>query len=285
MAGILKDTRANKNNMKKTKQDIDYNNIEFEYVDTIPVAFCRPNKEKSNNSIAIWLPYLGGDKQTGAKELQKLASCGYFAISIDPWLHGERKGKLKKGIRSLVFNQFRTYMWQIMGITTMDVVRVIDWAIDTFDLNDSVVVGGLSMGGDIAITLAGIDKRIKKVAAIAASPDWDRTGMTDVMDSKKIIEQGNPSNYGQWLYDKLNPMSNLDSFCKPLKLHIELGETDTHINPQWTIAFKKALYENYPEADSNIEIVINEGCNHLSLIQRKSIIDKAIDFMTGGQNE
>lgn len=266
--------------MKKNKQNIDYNNIEFEYVDNIPIAFCRPDKEKSNNSIAIWLPYLGGDKETGAKELQKLASRGYFSISIDPWLHGERKGKLKKGIRSLVFNQFRAYMWQILGITTMDVFRVIDWAIDTFDLNDDVVVGGLSMGGDIAIALAGIDTRIRKVAAIAASPDWNRAGMTDVMDSKKIIEQGNPSNFGKWLYDKLNPMTTLESFHRPLMLHIELGELDTHINPQWTITFKKALCKNYSDADRNIEIVINEGCNHLSLIQRKSIIDKAIDFMT-----
>ena len=33
-------------------------------------------------------------------------------------------------------------MWQILGITTMDVYRIIDWAIDTFDLNDDVVVGG-----------------------------------------------------------------------------------------------------------------------------------------------
>ena len=71
--------------------------IEFEYVDTVSIAFCRPDKEKSKNSIAIWLPYLGGDKETGIKELQKLASCGYFAISIDPWLHGERKGKQKRG--------------------------------------------------------------------------------------------------------------------------------------------------------------------------------------------
>ena len=162
----------------------------------------------------------------------------------------------------------------------MDTCRVIDWAIENFNLNEDVVIGGLSMGGDIAITLAGIDTKIKKVAAIAASPDWNRTGMTDVMDSKKIIERGNPSYFGQWLYNKMNPMTNLKSFCRPLKLHIELGELYTHINPQWSIAFKNVLCENYSNSDSNIEIVMNEGFNHLSLIQRKSIIDKAIDFMT-----
>lgn len=266
--------------MKNSENHIENNSIIFEYVGNIPIAYCLPNKDKANNSIAIWLPYLGGDKEAASKELQILASRGYFSISIDPWLHGERKGTLKRDIRDLVFNQFRFYMWQILGITTLDVFQIIDWAIDTFDLNDEVMIGGLSMGGDIAIALAGIDKRIKKVAAIGASPDWNRAGMTDVMDSKKIIEQGNPSNYGKWLYDKLNPTTNLKSFSKSLKLHIELGEFDTHINPQWTIAFKEAIYKNYSDTDDNIEIIINKGCNHLSLIQSPNIIERAIDFMT-----
>ena len=207
-------------------------NIEFEYVNDIPIAFCRPDKNKSNNSIAVWLPWLGGNKETGAKELQKLASYGYFAISVDPWLHGDRSGDLKEDLRALVFKEFRKYMWQILGITTMDAFRVADWAIDSFNLNENIVAGGLSMGGDIAIALAGIDARVSKVAAIASSPNWERPGMTDVMDSNKVLSQGKSSNFGNWLFRTLNPMSNLNSFRRPLKLHVELGELDTHINPQ-----------------------------------------------------
>lgn len=254
--------------------------IEFEHVDNVPVAFCRPDEYTSNTSIAIWLPYLGGNKETVKTELQTLASYGYFAISIDPYLHGERKGKLKEGINGLVFKEFRTYMWQILGITTMDVCRVIDWAIGMFGLREDVVIGGLSMGGDIAIAVAGIDKRIKIVSVIGASPDWKRNKMTHVMDSTKIIEQGVPSHFGQWLYDILDPITNLQYFHRPLKMHFELGGSDTHIRPEWTVDFKKKLTELYSKAEQNIEIIINEECDHLSLIQCKNIINRAIIFLT-----
>lgn len=254
--------------------------IEYTMVDNISIAFCKPDDNKSRRSIAIWLPYLGGNRDTGKRELQMLAKQGFFALSIDPWLHGERKANSKHGVRSLVFKEFRAYMWQILGITTMDVFRVIDWAIDKFDLKDNVVVGGLSMGGDIAIALAGIDKRVSRVAAIASSTDWNRQGMTDVMDKNKIIDQGTPTNFGQWLYDTLNPSTNLKSFSRPIQFHIELGGLDSHIHPKWTTDFKEALCKEYSVTEKNFEIVINEDCNHLSLIQRKSIIDRAIKFMT-----
>ncbi len=256
-------------------------NIEFEYVNNIPIAFCRPYKYKSNNSTAVWLPYLGGDKETGANELQKLASHGYFAISIDPWLHGERSGDLQEDVRALVFQEFRKHMWQILGITTLDVFRVIDWVIDMFKLDRNVVAGGLSMGGDIAIALAGIDARVSRVAAVAATPNWERPGMTDVMDATKIVNQGDSTNFSKWLYNRLNPITNLNSFGRPLQLHVELGELDTHINPQWMLDFKNDLITDYANAERNIEIVINNGFNHISLLQNPKVIDRAIHFLIG----
>nr|WP_319997166.1 hypothetical protein [uncultured Draconibacterium sp.] len=265
--------------MEKSTQDT--GNIEFEYVTNIPIAFCRPDENRSNNSIAVWLPWLGGDKETGAKELQKLASHGYFAISIDPWLHGDRSGDLQEDVRTLVFQEFRKYMWQILGITTLDVFRVIDWAIDTFKLNKNVVASGLSMGGDIAIALAGIDARVSRVAAIAASPNWERPGMTDVMDATKIVNQGDSTNLGKWLFNKLNPMTNLNSFARPLQMHIELGELDTHINSQWMFDFKNGLSCDYKNAEHNIEIVVNKGLNHVSLLQNEEIIDRAVNYLIG----
>jgi len=254
------------------------NNIEFENVNDIPIAFCRPNENESNNSLAFWIPYLGGDKESCLKELQKLASFGYLAISIDPWLHGERKRDMKEDVRTLVLKDFRYYMWQILGITTMDAFRIADWAINAFNLTDNIVAGGVSMGGDIAIALAGIDARVSKVAAIASSPNWERPGMTDVMDAITIINQGKSSSYGKWLYNKLNPMSNLYSFGRPLKLHVELGELDTHIHPEWMLDFKRILCDYYALAKFNFEIVINIGATHISLVQSKEIIDRAVDF-------
>ena len=53
--------------------------IEYAAVDEIPVAFCKPDPKFTNGTIALWIPYLGGDKNTGLTELRALAKAGYFA--------------------------------------------------------------------------------------------------------------------------------------------------------------------------------------------------------------
>jgi len=42
----------------------------------------------------------------------------------------------------------------------LDAFCVLDWAVSKYKLNNGIVVGGISMGGDIAVSLAGIDKRV-----------------------------------------------------------------------------------------------------------------------------
>jgi len=264
---------------RKKNNDTNEQRLEFINIDDVPVAFCRPNKNVACGSLAVWIPYLGGNKETGIRELQQLAAAGYFALSLDPWQHGDRKGTKTPSLRTRVFKEFRANMWQILGITTLDTYRVIDWAIETHNLNGNVVAGGVSMGGDIAIALAGIDQRISKVAAIASTPDWTRPGMTDVLDPKKIIEQGNPTPFGEWLYKLLNPMTNRGAYFRAPAMHLELGAIDTHIAPEGALRFKKALNKECPAAAKAITIILNENCNHLSLIQKHSIVKRAVDFL------
>jgi len=247
---------------------------------SVPVAFCQPDADTANGSLAVWLPFLGGNKKTGIRELQQLAAAGYFALSLDPWQHGDRKDTASPNLRTRVIKAFRAHMWPILGITTLDTYRVIDWAIASYNLTGDVVVGGVSMGGDIAIALAGIDRRISKVAAIASTPDWTRPGMTDVLDPKKVIDQGNSTPFGEWLYTLLNPMTNRGAYSRAPGMHLELGAMDTHVPPQGALAFQEALYKECPVAAQAITIILNEGCNHLSLIQRHSITKRAVSFLT-----
>ncbi|KGJ72954.1 hypothetical protein GY21_12085 [Cryobacterium roopkundense] len=90
-------------------------------------------------------------------------------------------------------------MWPILGQTTLDALRIVDWAIETHDLSSDVVAGGVSMGGDISVALAGVDPRVKRVAALVATPDWTRPGMTQVGRPEELIDQGSPSPHGEWL--------------------------------------------------------------------------------------
>lgn len=246
-------------------------------VDHIPVAICMPEKINAKKTLAIWLPYLGGDRETVIPHLQKLASNGYYAISIDPYLHGVRNGSVD--IRERVFKNFRREMWPITGYTTLDILKIADWAIAEYKLNDKIVAGGLSMGGDIAISLAGIDPRIQRVATVGASPDWERPGMTDISDTGCIIDQGPATAQGKWFYEKLNPMNHVESYAHLPQMYFELGAMDSHISPEWSIAFKHTLCRYYPDACNRIIINLNEGANHLELLQDEAIIDRAIDFL------
>lgn len=55
--------------------------------------------------------------------------------------------------------------------------RVLDWTADRFEVGGPHVAGGVSMGGDVALVLAGTDDRIALVSALVATPDWTRPGM------------------------------------------------------------------------------------------------------------
>lgn len=54
----------------------------------------------------------------------------------------------------------------------------------------NAVAGGVSMGGDVAIALAGIDARVRRVATVGSTPDWNRPDMRDLRDPAKVIDQG-----------------------------------------------------------------------------------------------
>ena len=114
----------------------------------------------------IYLPGLGGTKELMLPYLQDLAASGFVALSFDPWQHGERGTESQTEIWTRVFGNFQRHMWPILGQTTLDMLRVIDWAVATLHIEPHISVGGLSMGGDIAVAAAGLDHRVERVAAI-----------------------------------------------------------------------------------------------------------------------
>ena len=119
-----------------------FSELELRNVDDVPIAFYQPHKDVANGSLAIWVPYLGGNRETGIKELQMLTAAGYFALSLDPYLHGDRQQAKSNSVVISVFRNFRAVMWPILGITTLDIFRIIDWALNNFNLNDAVVING-----------------------------------------------------------------------------------------------------------------------------------------------
>ncbi|MBN2046461.1 MAG: hypothetical protein JW750_01360, partial [Anaerolineaceae bacterium] len=148
-----------------------------EWVNDIPVRWIAPVETHPSPRLLIWLTGLSGTKEGEDARLAQLVARGYYALSFDPYQHGERGTETPKQIIERVFGNFRNEMWPILAHTTEDTPRVIDWALDRFSLEPPVLMGGISMGGDIAVAAAGIDPRITVVAACCATPDWMRPGM------------------------------------------------------------------------------------------------------------
>ncbi len=211
----------------------------------------------------IFLHHLGGSKESTVPLLQDLADRAYVALSFDAWQHGERGSESPQAIVGRVFGNFRRNMWPILGQTALDTLRVIDWAIAELKVEPRVSMGGLSMGGDIAVAAAGIDQRIHRVTAVVAAPDWLRPGMKDVRNPGVLLPCGESDNYAQYFYDHLNPLTHLASYADGTDIHFICGELDTHVPPDGAFRFQSGLRETYPSAVDKVTVGLIPGMQHL----------------------
>ena len=136
-------------------------------VDGIPIRWVtRDQSTDMARRIALWLPFLGGTKDAMLPMLERLAGAGFFAVSIDPWQHGDRSTESPTHLRDRLIAAFWRDMWPVIGQSTLDAIWVLEWIAAHHDVStSSVVAGGFSMGGDVSIALAGIDHRVGRVAA------------------------------------------------------------------------------------------------------------------------
>ncbi len=236
-----------------------------EWVDHIPVIWFEPQVHRSKRQLVIFLHHLGGSKETTVPYLQDLAAQGFVALSFDAWQHGERGTESSQEIFERVFGNFRRHMWPILGHTTLDTLRVIDWAVSSLNVEPHVYLGGLSMGGDIAVAAAGIDHRVMRVAAVVATPDWLRPGMEDVFHPGTVLPVGQPDSYARYFYDRLNPLTNLVSYTHAPDIHFMCGEKDTHVPPDGAFRFQSSLREVYPAAADNVTVTLIPDLRHLDI--------------------
>lgn len=248
-------------------------------LDGIPVLCAFP--EEPNGRLALWMPYFGGTKEDGASTLRRFARAGFVGVGIDPWQHGDRATSESPGEFSAgVFAAFRSRMWPILGRTTLDAMRIIDWADELHGVGSrGVVAFGVSMGGDIAVSLAGADRRVTRIAAIGSSPDWTRPGMEHVDRRGAVIDQGVPSVSGQWFYDRFDPVSHLGAYARGFELTFEVGAEDTHVPPAGAATFFERLEEEHPCESRRIRIIRHPGLDHTALVQSVDVRERTLDWL------
>jgi dienelactone hydrolase len=240
-------------------------------VGEIPVVAVAP---PSPTAVALWIPYFTGTAETMVPILEQLADAGLHAVSFDPWQHGGRGSETPDQLAERVFAAFRRGMWPILGQTTLDATRVLDQALASAGAAMPVVAGGTSMGGDVAVALAGIDPRVRRAAALVATPDWTRPGMSD--DSRvppAPIDQGEADAYAQWLYDQLDPITHLERYRRPLPILFACGAEDRHVPPDGALRFRDALPEG------RVEVELAPGLGHGKAAFDRNLIELCVDFL------
>ncbi len=246
------------------------NELQSTWIDHIPAIWLEPQPPQPRRRLAIMLTGLTGNKESVTPLLSDLANAGFIALSFDAWEHGERTKLTGEQIGARTFGNFRRYMWATIGQTALDTLRVIDWAIANLGVEEQVCMGGQSMGGDIAVTAAGIDPRIRRAAAVASTPDWLRPGMMDLLNKEKVLlPTGTPDAYSRKFYELFNPITHLAHYAHAPEIRFINGEKDDHVPPEAAYRFKSALAELYPRAAENITIDLLPGLDHISLWHAK----------------
>jgi hypothetical protein len=183
--------------------------VETALVADIPVLFARPETTKAGGRLALWTHFLGGSKEAMVPFLLRLAE----AEPLDQ-------------LMTRAFGQFRRNVWPILGHTTLDAMRVLDWR-----------------------------------------------------STETVIEQGEPTAYGQWMFDHLDPMTHLGSFARAPAITFQLGGNDLHINAENAVRFKAALAGAYPDAATEVHIRVHPGLDHLGAGRDRGIEDACLDWL------
>jgi uncharacterized protein len=220
-------------------------------VTDIPVLYAAPPGARR---LVIWQAGFTGSTETERAKVEELAGRGYVALSFDPYQHGDRSIEPPDERGKRVFSNFRKYMWAILGRTTKDAERVIDWAVPTLGVVPEVAMGGVSMGGDVSVAAAGVDPRIVAVAAMIATPDWLRPGSNTA--------PGEPDRDSQALYDELNPMTHLRHYRHTPAILFENGAADDHVPPDGARRFAAALAPFYEAKSERLSVHEHAGVGH-----------------------
>jgi uncharacterized protein len=232
------------------------------YVDHIPVLWVEPENLTDPAPLVIWLDGLTGNKERMKPYLESLAASGFVALSFDAFQHGERAAEGPEQFISRIAANYRHHYWPILGQTILDATRIIDWAVANLKVSTDVLMGGISMGGEVSIATAGIDRRIRCVAAMLATPDWLRPGMKDFANPEIDFDQGEPDAYARFFYDRFNPLTHLESYAHLPDITFECGEQDTLVPPDGALRFQEALKSMYGGEANRLRVNLHANAGH-----------------------
>ena len=245
--------------------------IRRETVEGIPVLLVAP--AEPTRPPALWMSHLGGSMDKTLPMLELLAGLSMPAVSFEAPRHGTRGEGDTWAFAAHTLAAFRARMWPLLGETTLEALTVVDWALAQTGAS-TIGAGGDSMGGDVAVALAGIDPRVARVAAIGSTPDWARPGMTVLDDPGTVLDQGEPTTYSAWLRAQLDPMLHVERYERDVALAFECGDEDSHVPPENAEAFAARL-------TGRVRVRRLEGLDHLGAVRSAEAHEACAAFLAG----
>lgn len=219
----------------------------------MPLLWARPGGD-GPWPLALWLHAFSWSKEDVEPQLAELAVRGFIALSWDLPQHGARSTETRDELKLRVRTDLRRHFWPILAQGADEASRIIDWALAHLDIRPRIAIGGISMGGDIAVAAAGADRRIDRVAATLATPDWLRPGSHE--------PQG-MAGEAEWnLYHRLNPLTNIDHYAHRPAMLFACGADDRQVPPEGAEAFVAASRELYADCPDRLRIACEPGTAH-----------------------
>ena len=218
----------------------------------IPLIWLEPAQTEVRK-LVIWLPGFSGTKEAMEPHLTDLAQAGFVALSFDPYQHGERRVESQEALRARVVGNIRRYFWPILAQTAEETPNIIDWAVENLSVEAQVGMGGISMGGDISVAAASVDRRISAIVACIATADWLRPGSFE--------PPGTPDEAAQACYDRRNPLTHLDDFRHCPAISFQCGADDQQVPPDGAQRFVAALQERHG-CDSKLDVTLHPDTPH-----------------------
>ena len=115
-------------------------------------------------------------------------------------------------------------------------------------------IGGTSMGGDIAVAAAGLERRIGAVATCIATADWLKPG--------SIYKLSAPNPVVQAQYNRYNPLTNLDRYRHCPALSFQCSSDDPMVPADGAERFVQALAPIYAACPERLEVVRTDADGH-----------------------
>ena len=241
----------------------------------IPTIISRRN-DNSKKPLVILSHGFTLSKETYSANgfLKELANLGYYAVSIDNRLHGDRPGP---GFHEAVMNASGEIdlvaLRRAMKETADDVKLLIDdlSVLEEVD-EERIAMIGVSMGGFITYRTIVTDDRIKVGIPVISSPYWD-----DIPGDVTVRKTSETELIA--LFDEYQPEKHMEMFY-PTALLIQVGEMDQHYNLDKVKSFYEKLAYYYLDSPDRIKLIVYPDTKHeLKYVMWEQALQWLKDFL------